>query len=86
MLHFSGNEALEIVRGKDIFNHFIFVSGTMGEDLAIEGLLRGATDYVLKTIGPLSDLMRLFLCGIISAHRTLDYDQAQTRTNVHGGG
>jgi PAS domain S-box-containing protein len=28
---------------------FIFVSGTIGEDLAIEALKRGATDYVLKT-------------------------------------
>jgi PAS domain S-box-containing protein/putative nucleotidyltransferase with HDIG domain len=27
---------------------FIFVSGTMGEDAAIEGLTLGATDYVLK--------------------------------------
>src|SRR5512145_664021 len=27
---------------------FIFVSGTMGEDAAIEGLTQGATDYVLK--------------------------------------
>src|SRR5439155_1543466 len=27
---------------------FIFVSGTMGEDAAIESLRRGATDYVLK--------------------------------------
>ncbi|MBN1581833.1 MAG: response regulator [Anaerolineae bacterium] len=27
---------------------FIFVSGTMGEDAAIEGLTAGATDYVLK--------------------------------------
>ena len=27
---------------------FVFVSGTMGEDAAIEGLTQGATDYVLK--------------------------------------
>jgi signal transduction histidine kinase/DNA-binding response OmpR family regulator len=27
---------------------FIFVSGTLGEDAAIEGLTQGATDYVLK--------------------------------------
>ncbi len=27
---------------------FIFVSGTMGEEAAIEGLKHGATDYVLK--------------------------------------
>src|SRR5207248_564490 len=28
---------------------FIFVSGTLGEDVAIEALKTGATDYVLKT-------------------------------------
>ncbi|MBV8188965.1 MAG: PAS domain-containing protein [Alphaproteobacteria bacterium] len=28
---------------------FIFVTGTAGEDLAIEGVKRGASDYVLKT-------------------------------------
>src|SRR5262249_26105411 len=28
---------------------FIFVSGTMGEELAIEALKQGATDYVFKT-------------------------------------
>jgi len=28
---------------------FIFVSGTLGEDHAIDSLLNGATDYVLKT-------------------------------------
>ncbi len=33
---------------------FVFVSGTIGEDAAIEGLTRGATDYVLK-----QDLKRL---------------------------
>ncbi len=27
---------------------FIFVSGTMGEEVAIESLKNGATDYVLK--------------------------------------
>jgi CheY-like chemotaxis protein len=27
---------------------FIFVSGTLGEDAAIQGLTEGATDYVLK--------------------------------------
>lgn len=46
---FSGNEALAFVLGKRMRTPFIFVSGTVGEDAAIESLLRGATDYVLKT-------------------------------------
>src|SRR3990172_5677305 len=45
---FDGCSALRIV--KDIFPDlpFIFVSGTIGEDIAIESLKNGATDYVLK--------------------------------------
>lgn len=46
---FNGNEALAIVRGKRHRTPFIFVSGTIGEDVAIESLVQGATDYVLKT-------------------------------------
>ncbi len=45
---YSGSEALNFVKGK--FQHipFVFVSGTMGEEAAIQSLLNGATDYVLK--------------------------------------
>lgn len=45
---FDGKEALEIARSKRPEVPFIFVSGTIGEDRAIEALKRGATDYVLK--------------------------------------
>jgi two-component system, cell cycle sensor histidine kinase and response regulator CckA len=45
---FDGKSALEIVRGWDPDLPFIFVSGTMGEELAVESLRSGATDYVLK--------------------------------------
>ncbi|MBI2498182.1 MAG: PAS domain S-box protein, partial [Opitutae bacterium] len=45
---FSGLEALQLVteRAPDI--PFIFVSGTIGEDLAIEAVQAGAADYVIK--------------------------------------
>lgn len=48
MPDFGGNDALEIVRasGRDI--PFIFVSGTMGEDIAVEAMKAGAHDYVVK--------------------------------------
>lgn len=46
---FNGNEALEIAREKCPNIPFIFVTGTMGEEVAIETLKSGATDYVLKT-------------------------------------
>jgi PAS domain S-box-containing protein len=45
---FNGIAALELVQGLNIDIPFIFVSGVMGEDAAIEGLTKGATDYVLK--------------------------------------
>jgi two-component system cell cycle sensor histidine kinase/response regulator CckA len=45
---FDGVSALAIAREKCPNTPFIFVSGTIGEELAIETLKSGATDYVLK--------------------------------------
>lgn len=45
---FSGHDALGIVRDRCSELPFIFVSGSMGEERAIETLRGGATDYVLK--------------------------------------
>jgi len=45
---FDGLSALSIVRQKIPEIPFLFVSGVMGEELAIETLKNGATDYVLK--------------------------------------
>jgi len=46
---FDGLTALEMAKRKVPDLPFVFVTGTMGEDIAIESLKRGATDYVLKT-------------------------------------
>jgi PAS domain S-box-containing protein/diguanylate cyclase (GGDEF)-like protein len=46
---FDGVSALDAVRREMPRVPFVFVSGTIGEDRAIEALKRGATDYVLKT-------------------------------------
>lgn len=46
---FDGYTALSIAREKVPNVPFIFVTGTMGEEVAIETLKNGATDYVLKT-------------------------------------
>src|SRR5438132_8761837 len=46
---FNGHDALHIAREKCPGTPFIFVTGTMGEEVAIETLKSGATDYVLKT-------------------------------------
>lgn len=45
---FDGREALRIAHEKCPDTPFLFVSGTIGEDTAIEALKNGATDYVLK--------------------------------------
>lgn len=45
---FDGQSALRIVTDKYPDIPFIFVSGALGEELAIELLKEGATDYVLK--------------------------------------
>ena len=45
---FDGLEALALAQATCPDTPFIFVSGAMGEEVAIEALKRGATDYVLK--------------------------------------
>ena len=46
---FDGVSALKLTSGSRPDLPFIFVSGTLGEEVAIEALKIGATDYVLKT-------------------------------------
>ncbi len=45
---FSGEQALQFARAQSARTPFIFVSGVIGEDNAVEMLKRGATDYVSK--------------------------------------
>src|SRR6266853_6866140 len=67
---FDGNEALTLAREKWPEIPFIFVTGTMGEEVAIETLKSGATDYVLKT-----RLSRL----VPAVHRALREAQERAR-------
>jgi PAS domain S-box-containing protein len=46
--NFDGMEALALAQATRPDKPFIFVSGAMGEEVAIDALKRGATDYVLK--------------------------------------
>ena len=48
MPDFGGSEALALARQERPEIPFLFVSGTIGEDTAIEALKSGATDYILK--------------------------------------
>jgi two-component system cell cycle sensor histidine kinase/response regulator CckA len=48
MPQFSGMDALKLVRKKGYEIPFIFVSGTIGEETAVEALKNGAQDYLMK--------------------------------------
>jgi PAS domain S-box-containing protein len=45
---FSGVEALRLFRKSGLDIPFIFVSGTIGEETAVEAMKAGASDYVMK--------------------------------------
>lgn len=45
---FSGIAALQIVRERHSAVPFIFLSGTIGEDVAVEAMRVGAQDYIMK--------------------------------------
>ena len=68
---FDGMAALEIAREVAPTTPFIFVSGTIGEERAIEALKRGATDYVLK------DNLRRLVPAIKSALRQAEISLAK---------
>jgi PAS domain S-box-containing protein len=63
---FTGLDALAIVRERLPTTPFIFLSGTIGEDRAIEALQAGAQDYVLK------DRMKRLISAIRRAQRESD--------------
>jgi two-component system cell cycle sensor histidine kinase/response regulator CckA len=49
MPHFSGMDALRLLRATGSEVPFIFVSGTMGEETAVAALQNGAQDFLVKT-------------------------------------
>jgi two-component system, cell cycle sensor histidine kinase and response regulator CckA len=49
MPHFSGTDALKMLRSRGCEKPFIFVSGTIGEETAVAALRDGAQDYLMKT-------------------------------------
>jgi len=48
MPRFSGLRALDLLRESGLDIPFILVSGTLGEEAAVEAMKRGATDYLMK--------------------------------------
>ncbi len=72
---FNGRDALDIAREKCPHTPFVFVTGTMGEEVAIETLKSGATDYVLKTrLGRLSPAVNR---ALREAHERAKHRRAQ---------
>src|SRR5687767_7708724 len=45
---FNGLRALELLKQSGLDIPFILISGTIGEDIAVEALRKGASDYLLK--------------------------------------
>lgn len=48
MPRFNGIAGLKLVRARGLDMPFIFVSGTIGEDTAVEAMRNGANDYIMK--------------------------------------
>ena len=72
---FDGLSALEIVQARTPGTPFVFVSGALGEEVAVEALKRGATDYVLKH--SLDRLPGTVLRALAEARERADKRQAQ---------
>jgi DNA-binding NtrC family response regulator len=68
---FDGLSALQIAKAVAPTTPFIFVSGTIGEERAIEALKRGALDYVLK------DNLRRLVPAIMGALRQAEATRAK---------
>ena len=48
MPQFGGPRALELLRERDLDVPFIIISGTIGEDIAVDVMKQGAADYLMK--------------------------------------
>lgn len=72
---FSGIDALKIVREMEVDTPFIVVSGVVGEDKAVEMMLAGANDYVMKD--NMSRLIPAIRRELIEANTRLEKKQAE---------
>ena len=74
---FDGRSALAIARERSPLLPFIFVSGSLGEERAVETLKSGATDYVLKDrLTRLSPAVRRALAESEERSKRLKAEQA----------
>lgn len=73
--HYNGFSALDFARRKAPAVPFILLSGTLGEELAVESLKTGATDYVLKQ--RLARLVPAIRRAVIEAEERAKRQQAE---------
>ncbi|WP_438863208.1 EAL domain-containing protein [Neptunicella sp.] len=71
---FGGLQALNIIRKHDPDIPFIFVSGSMGEDHAVEAIKSGAQDFIIK------GQLRRLLPAIERELREVEFKRAQRHT------
>ena len=72
---FNGGQALDLARELRPETPFIFVTGALGEEIAIDTLKRGATDYVLKQ--KLSRLVPAVQRAVAEAEQRRERQRAQ---------
>ncbi len=75
MPDFNGLRALELVRKNALDVPFIFVSGTIGEEVAVAGMKAGANDYLMK--GNLKRLIPTIERELSQAKMRLDHRQSE---------
>ncbi|MFZ0640244.1 MAG: response regulator [Candidatus Acidiferrales bacterium] len=74
---FSGVAALKMVREKQTDMPFIFVSGTIGEDIAVDAMRVGAQDYIMK--GNLTRLVPAIDRELREAKNRAEHKQTELR-------
>ncbi|HEX5685863.1 MAG TPA: response regulator [Ideonella sp.] len=79
---FTGVDALKVFRETELDIPFIFVSGTIGEEIAVTAMKAGASDYVMKhNIARLAPALEreLAQARIRAAHRRAQIELVQSR-------
>ena len=74
---FSGVACLKIIRERGLDLPFIFVSGTIGEEVAVEAMKLGANDYVMK--GNTARLLPAIRRELLDAELRRQHDAVQQR-------
>lgn len=80
MPSFNGMAALEVTRTLAPAVPFIFISGTIGEELAIESIRKGATDYILKeNLRRLGTAIKRAITDFAERQRTAEVEKERSR-------